>query len=68
MPDPEPAPVVAAAVCAAGGLRLEPPVEGLTGVNVGGLTMVPAGVPGAYRILANLVSLGKNAAWRAGNQ
>jgi len=29
---------------------------------------LPSGVPGAYRILANLVSLGKNPAWRAGNQ
>jgi hypothetical protein len=29
---------------------------------------LPSGVPGAYRILANLVSLAKNPAWRAGNQ
>jgi LmbE family N-acetylglucosaminyl deacetylase len=29
---------------------------------------LPSGVPGAYRILANLVSLGKNPAWKAGNQ
>ena len=29
---------------------------------------LPSGVPGAYRILANLVSLGKNPAWRAGIQ
>jgi hypothetical protein len=29
---------------------------------------LPSGVPGAYRILANLVSLGKNPAWMAGNQ
>ncbi|MGA2269687.1 MAG: PIG-L family deacetylase [Bryobacteraceae bacterium] len=29
---------------------------------------LPSGVPGAYRILANLVSLGKNAAWMAGSQ
>ena len=26
---------------------------------------LPSGVPGAYRILANLVSLAKNAAWIA---
>ncbi len=25
---------------------------------------LPAGVPGAYRILANLVSAGKNPAWK----
>jgi LmbE family N-acetylglucosaminyl deacetylase len=29
---------------------------------------LPSGVPGAFRILANLVSLGKNPAWMAGNQ
>ena len=27
---------------------------------------LPSGVPGAFRILANLVSLGKNPAWAAG--
>jgi hypothetical protein len=26
---------------------------------------LPSGLPGAYRILANLVSLSKNAAWTA---
>jgi hypothetical protein len=25
---------------------------------------LPAGVPGAYRILANLVSIGKNPEWK----
>jgi hypothetical protein len=29
---------------------------------------LPSGVPGAYRILANLVSLAKNSAWMAGSQ
>jgi LmbE family N-acetylglucosaminyl deacetylase len=29
---------------------------------------LPSGVPGAYRILANLVSLGKNPEWMAANQ
>jgi LmbE family N-acetylglucosaminyl deacetylase len=29
---------------------------------------LPSGVPGAYRILANLVSLAKNPAWMAANQ
>ena len=47
MPDPLAAPAGVVAGVAGGCVRLEPPVAGLTGVNVGGLTIVPAGVPGA---------------------